>query len=123
MVTIVLSNAQGQYLVNVAPGIMRSGPIRRVQDDPAKRSIQVDDGQTVNLILKCRRARSNGSADQVPGRDAAADPKSCTGSEGQRRAPAECFGCHGMSKWGMRTDHDGLGTRDWHDAASGSRGY
>src|SRR5712664_4878751 len=57
MVTIVLSNAQGKYLVNVAPGTYEVWANSvEYKSDPAKRSdIKVDDGQTVNLNFKMQK--------------------------------------------------------------------
>src|ERR1700676_4537768 len=58
MITIVLSNPQGKYLVNnLAPGTYEVWANSfEYKSDPAKRSgIKVDDGQTVNLNFKMQK--------------------------------------------------------------------
>src|ERR1700739_3134650 len=58
MVTIVLSNAQGKYLVNnLAPGTYEVwANSAEYKSDPAKRNdIKIEDGQTVSLNFKMQK--------------------------------------------------------------------
>jgi virginiamycin B lyase len=111
MVTIVLSNAQGKYLVNnLAPGTYEIWATSvEYKSDPAKRSdIKVDDGQTVSLNFKMQKSAVQWS--QLTRYQAGMLlPIPATQPEARDRDVLlqQCFGCHGMSKWGMRADHDG----------------
>jgi len=111
MVTIVLSNAQGKYLVNnLAPGTYEVwANAVEYKSDPAKRSdVKVDDGQTVNLNFKMQKGALQWS--QLTRYQAGMllpMPKSEEEAKDRDVLLQNCFGCHGMSKWGMRTDHDG----------------
>ena len=111
MVTIVLSNAQGKYLVNnLAPGTYEVWANSvEYKSDPAKRSdIKVDDGQTVSLNFKMQKGTVQWS--QLTRYQAGMllpIPASEPEAKDRDVLLQQCFGCHGMSKWGMRTDHDG----------------
>ena len=111
MITMVLSNGQGKYLVNnLAPGIYEVlATAVEFKGDPAKRSdIKVDDGQTVSLNFTMQPGKVQWS--QLTRYQAGMLlPKPTSGPEAKDRDVLlqQCFGCHGMSKWGMRADHDG----------------
>jgi len=111
MVTIVLSNAQGKYLVNdLAPGTYDVWAVSpEYKSDPARRmGIKVSDGQMVSLDFTMQKSTVQWS--QLTRYQAGILlPKPTTQPEAKDRDVLlqNCFGCHGMSKWGMRADRDG----------------
>jgi virginiamycin B lyase len=111
IVTIVLSNAQGKYLVNnLAPGTYEVWATSvEYKSDPARRNdIKVDDGQTVSLNFTMQKGTLQWS--QLTRYQAGMllpIPTSGPEVKGRDVLLQNCFGCHGMSKWGMRADHDG----------------
>jgi len=111
MVTIVLSNAQGKYLVNnLVPGTYDVWATSvEYKSDPARRSgIEVGDGQLVRLDFALQKGTVQWS--QLTRYEAGMLlPKPASEPEAKDRDVLlqNCFGCHGMSKWGMRADHDG----------------
>jgi len=111
MVTMVLSNAQGKYLVNnLASGTYNvSATAVEFKSDPAKRSdIKIDDGKTVSMDFIMQPGKVQWS--QLTRYQAGMllpKPASEPAAKDRDVLLQQCFGCHGMSKWGMRTDHDG----------------
>jgi len=110
MVTIVLSNAQGKYLVNnLAPGTYDVWATSvEYKSDPARRSsIKVSDGQVLSLDFTLQKGAVQWS--QLTRYQAGMLlPKPASEPEAKDRDVLlqNCFGCHGISKWGMRADHD-----------------
>src|SRR6266853_3862532 len=111
MVTIVLSNAQGKYLVNnLAPGTYEVWANSvEYKSDPAKRSdVKVDDGQTVILNFKMQKGAVQWS--QLTRYQAGMllpIPKSEPEAKDRDVLLQNYFGCHGMSNWAMRSDPHG----------------
>jgi len=111
MVTIVLSNAQGKYLVNnLASGTYEVwANAVEYKSDPAKRSdIKLSDGQTVSLDFTMQKGPVQWS--QLTRYQAGMllpIPTSQPEAKDRDVLLQNCFGCHGMSKWGMRANHDG----------------
>ena len=105
MVTIVLSDAKGRYLVNnLAPGtyeVWANYP--EFKSDPAKRTdIKVQDGQRVSLNFTLQKGSLQwsqltryqaGMLLPIPASEPEAKDKDVL--------LQNCFGCHGMSKWGI----------------------
>jgi NAD(P)-dependent dehydrogenase (short-subunit alcohol dehydrogenase family) len=111
MTTIVLSNNQGKYLLtHLASGSYEIWATSMgYKSDPAKRSdIKIDGRQTVALNFTMQKGIVQWN--QLTRYQAGMLlPKPTSGPEAKGRDVLlqNCFGCHAMSKWGMRTDHDG----------------
>jgi virginiamycin B lyase len=111
MTTMVLSNSQGKYLVNnLAPGSYEVWATSvGYKSDPAKRAdVKVADGQTVTAGFTMQKGTVQWT--QLTRYQAGMllpKPKEGPEARGRDVLLQQCFGCHAMSKWGMRTDHDG----------------
>jgi virginiamycin B lyase len=112
MATTVLSDNQGKYRVNnLAPGAYDVSAISiGYKGDPAKRAdIRLDDGQTAAVSFAMQKAMVQWN--QLTRYQAGMllpMPKAGTVEAKDRDVVLkDCFGCHGISKWGMRLDHDG----------------
>ncbi len=109
--TMVLSNNQGKYWAdNLAPGSYEvSATAIEYKSDPARQAdVKVDDGQTVTLNFTMQKGTIQWS--QLTRYQAGILlPQAKAGPEAKGRDVLlqQCFGCHGMSKWGMRVDRDG----------------
>ena len=112
MTTTVLSDNQGKYSAdNLAPGTYEVSAISiGYKGDPAKRAdIKVVDGQTVTVsftmqkgVVQWNQLTRYQAGMLLP------VPKAGTAEAKDRDVVLhECDGCHFISKWGMRLDHDG----------------
>src|ERR1700730_2956245 len=111
MTTIVLSNTQWKYMLThlASSSYEIWATSMGYKTDPAKRSdIKIDGRQTVTLNFTMQKGIVQWN--QLTRYQAGMLlPKPTSGPEAKGRDVLlqNCFGCHAMSKWGMRTDHDG----------------
>jgi virginiamycin B lyase len=111
MTTMVLSNKEGKFvLTQLAPGSYEVWATSvGYKSDPAKRSdIKIEAGKTLPLNFTMQKSTVQWT--QLTRYQAGMLlPKPASGPEAKGRDVLlqNCFGCHAMSKWGMRTDYDG----------------
>jgi virginiamycin B lyase len=111
MTTMVLSNQEGKYVVTgLAPGSYEIWATSLgYKSDPARRSdIKVENGTIVSLNFTMQKSPVRW-AQLTRYQAGMLLPKPTSEPEAKDRDVLlqNCFGCHGMSKWGMRMDHDG----------------